>query len=102
MRPWLFRLRLRKLLVGGDAAAFKANIEQRDYKVLEMVHLLGNYGKQLRILYDQYFIPLESLFGEKAYTLMDPNGFELRTFVEYKHAIKQMAMLYKQVKDAVS
>jgi hypothetical protein len=101
-RPMILKFRVLKLLCKGDAKEFRLKSKMRDCKVVDMVHLLGNYGKQLQVLYEIYCVPMEFFFEAKAYGLMDPNGFQLRAFKEYKHAVHQMALLFKQVENDVS
>ena len=102
IQPWVLRMRIKKLLREGKGEAFKKDLKQRDAKVVDMVYLLANYGKQLQVLFEKYCVPLEGFFEEKAYSLMDPNGFNLKSFQEYKHSVKQMAVLYKQVENEAS
>ena len=101
-RPWILWNRVHQLLRGGDAEAFRLNSQKRECKVIDIVYLLGNYGKQLQILHDVYCRPMEQFYLEKAYTLLDPNGFQLQNFQEYSLAVRKMALLYKQVENEAS
>ena len=102
IQPWVLQMRVKKLLREGKGEAFKKDLKQRDAKIVDMVYLLADYGKQLQVLFEMYCVPLEGFFEEKAYSLMDPNGFNLEIFQEYKHSVKQMAVLYKQVENEAS
>ena len=47
--PWVLRMRVTKLVRSGKLEDFKLNSKKRECRVIDMVYLLGQYGKQLQV-----------------------------------------------------
>ena len=102
VQPWLLRIRVDKVMRAGEAESFKLHLKQRDAKVIDMVYLLARCGRQMQALFEKYCVPMEGFFEAKAFSPLDPSGFNLVRFQQYRYAAKQMALLYKQVENEVS
>lgn len=85
----------------GEITTFKRESKKRDYKIVEIVFLLAQFAKQLRVLSSSYCTQMEPFFEVQAYSPRDPNGFNYTTFQEYRAAVSQMVLVYDQVEITV-
>ena len=102
MKPWVLRMRLRKMVRSGDLSKFRTESKKRDCKIMDIIYLLSAYSKQLRVMSEKYCVPMEAFFQKQAYSPMDPDGFYLINFQSYARAVDEIVQVYTQVETEVN
>ena len=90
-------MRVVKLVQSGRIKQLKLSLNIRDSHESNAILLMTSFANQLNVLYSVYLEPLLPLVAEKAFSAVDPKGFNLQVYQEFTNAAQKLMVLQRQI-----
>ena len=97
LQPWILKMRVVKLVQSGRIKQLKLSLNIRDSHESNAILLMTSFANQLNVLYSVYLEPLLPLVAEKAFSAVDPKGFNLQVYQEFTNAAQKLMVLQRQI-----